>query len=83
MRLFELAYCCRLCNRGGHDVALARFLESEPMVGVPKAIPCIPARPHPSEPFALLYVGIAPKDAGAGPTPCSNRDYAGSTSEAT
>jgi hypothetical protein len=30
---------------------------------VPGAIPGIPAPSHPSEPFELLYVGIAPQDA--------------------
>jgi hypothetical protein len=30
---------------------------------IPGAIPGVPAPPHPSESFALLYVGIAPRDA--------------------
>lgn len=29
---------------------------------VPGAIPRVPAPPHPVDPFALLYVGIAPRD---------------------
>jgi hypothetical protein len=32
---------------------------------VPGAIPGVPAPPHPSESYALLYVGVAPRDAAS------------------